>query len=513
MASTATETAASRRPSAGAEQLRFTLGLKLRNLRRRAGYSLKEMAQRAGVSISYLSELEKGKKYPKPDKMLRLAEALKVSFDELVSQRVTEELSPLKEVFGSEFVSGFPFEFFGLETEDVFALMTHMPEKAGALIQTLLEVGRTYDLQVEHFLLAALRSYQQANANYFGELEERASAYRRQRGWAAGAGIDPGKLERELGESFGYVFDRETLPGHPELAGLRSVYREGSPPTLMINGRLMPSQEAFVLARELGYRHLDLGERAVTSSWLQIESFQQLLNNFKASYFAGALMIDQESLREDLAGLFAGERWDPSFVLRALERYNATPEMLLYRLTELAPTLFGLKELFFTRFLETGGSGRYELTKVFNLSDVPVPHGISLNEHYCRRWSAFDLLRDIASREDARPDRPSIAAQRARFLGAGTEFFVISLARPLVLSPSSSSSVSVGFLIDDRFKRKVRFWDDPAVPSREVNLTCERCGLADDACDERVAPPRLHRRRISQRSSEKALARLLAATD
>ena len=53
-----------------ADNLRFILGLKLKNLRQEKGMSLKALAESAGLSISYLSEIEKGKKYPKPDKLL-----------------------------------------------------------------------------------------------------------------------------------------------------------------------------------------------------------------------------------------------------------------------------------------------------------------------------------------------------------------------------------------------------------------------------------------------------------
>ena len=62
-------------PDPGAHQLnsqnlRFILGLKLSQLRKEQGLSLKELAGKAGIAISYLNEIEKGKKYPKPEKIL-----------------------------------------------------------------------------------------------------------------------------------------------------------------------------------------------------------------------------------------------------------------------------------------------------------------------------------------------------------------------------------------------------------------------------------------------------------
>ncbi|MEL7361776.1 MAG: helix-turn-helix transcriptional regulator, partial [Bacteroidota bacterium] len=62
--------------SENADQLRLILGLKLKTLRQEQGRPLRDVAEAAGVSISYLSEIEKGKKYPKPEKLIELASAL-----------------------------------------------------------------------------------------------------------------------------------------------------------------------------------------------------------------------------------------------------------------------------------------------------------------------------------------------------------------------------------------------------------------------------------------------------
>ena len=61
------------------QNLRFVLGLKLNQLRKSQKLSLKVLAGRAGLAISYLNEIEKGKKYPKPEKILGLAKALGVT--------------------------------------------------------------------------------------------------------------------------------------------------------------------------------------------------------------------------------------------------------------------------------------------------------------------------------------------------------------------------------------------------------------------------------------------------
>jgi XRE family transcriptional regulator, fatty acid utilization regulator len=104
---------------------------------------------------------------------------------------------------------------------------------------------------------------------------------------------------------------------------------------------------------------------------------------------------------------------------------------------------------------------------------------------------------------------PLVTAQRSHFLEEEAEFFVIAMARPLALSERTNSSVSIGFLLDHEFRERVRFWDDPAVPRLDVNLTCERCRLSSNECHERAAAPRLYEKQVEQGRKEEALGRLL----
>ena len=499
------------------DHLRFILGLKLRTLRRERDDSLREVANRSGLSVSYLSEIEKGKKYPKPDKLIDLAAALDVPYDELVSLSVKDDLSPLKDVFSSAFVEEFPFEVFGLESQDVFSLVSDQPARAGALIRTFLEVGRSYDMQVEHFLFAALRSYQQMHDNYFEDLEAAAAAFRERQGWTAGRPPSHETLRNLLVSEYGYNVDLGTLADHPELSEFRTVFVDGSPPTLVVNSDLMPIQRAFVLAREIGHCELGIEERARTSSWLRVESFDQLLNNFRASYFAGAVLMDRRALVDDLEAVFAQETWDPDRIRACMDRYNATPEMLLYRLTELVPTHFGLDDFFFLRFYHEPGSSTFRLNKILNMSDVPVPHGVGLSEHYCHRWPAIKLLQELEQAQENGPltkqpsERPRIRAQRSYFLNEEAEYFVLSVARPLALQPGTNSCVSIGFLMNDAFRDGIACWRDETIPQVDVNLTCERCPLPREACADRVAPPTIYDEEQAHRRKVKAVEELQAA--
>ena len=110
---------------------------------------------------------------------------------------------PLKEALSSSLLQEFPFELFGVEPEGLFALLADDPGKVGALIRAFLEIGRAYDVQVEQFLLAALRSYQQLHSNYFADLEAEAAAFRRARDWPESGPLAPSLLAQDPGRALG----------------------------------------------------------------------------------------------------------------------------------------------------------------------------------------------------------------------------------------------------------------------------------------------------------------------
>lgn len=71
--------------------LQQTVGTVIRHERRERGLTLKELAERAIVSVVYLGEIERGKKYPSPIVLERLAGALEMETPDLL-ERVADEL-------------------------------------------------------------------------------------------------------------------------------------------------------------------------------------------------------------------------------------------------------------------------------------------------------------------------------------------------------------------------------------------------------------------------------------
>jgi len=71
--------------SVNKENIKIIFGLKLKQARTEKRLSLAKLSESSGLSISYLNEIEKGKKYPKPDKIQSISIALGLNFDEMVS--------------------------------------------------------------------------------------------------------------------------------------------------------------------------------------------------------------------------------------------------------------------------------------------------------------------------------------------------------------------------------------------------------------------------------------------
>ena len=484
-------------------------GMKLRQFREQAGLSLTDLGARIKLSTSYLTEIEHGKKYPKAEKIARMAEALGRNYDDLVSIRLDEQLSPLSDFLESPVLHNFPFHLFGISPAQVVELMTRQPLEASALVNALIGIAESYNIGVEHLYRSALRSYQELHENYFPEIERAVDEF------AHSARIkgDPtpgfADLRANIEKRFNYRLDEKELSKHPKLNQFRSVLvtKRGSPPTLLINPALSSRQKKFILAREIGYQVLGLTDRAMTSAPERVDSFEQVLNDFKASYFAGALLIKREPLLKDVREFFALERWQPRRFRDFLERYEVTPEIFLYRLTEVLPEYLGIK-LHFLRFNHEGGN--YRLVKHLNMSQVLIPGGTGLDEHYCRRWLAIRILNDLDRDQATRrkPVEPIVGVQLSRFVDTNERYLCVAMARHLALNPSATSSVSLGFRCDEEFERTVRFARDPSISRLDIDGTCERCRLTIAECQDRAAPPVLLELQRTRRDIERELESL-----
>lgn len=484
--------------------VRLIFGLKLRELRQERGFTPAELARACDVSVSYLNEIEKGKKYPKADKILSLSKVLGVSYDQLTSLTLSRRLEPISELLQSDLLKEFPLDMFGLDPLRIVELIADAPAKMNAFISTLFEIARNYEMRQEHFFLAALRSFQEMHDNYFEELEQDARTFMVEHKLPAAAPLDRGHLERVLVEKYGYTIDRTGLAEYGHLGRLRSVFQPKSRRLLLRPG-MSGAQEGFVLGREVAFNYLNLRERPYVNASFPVRSFEEVLNNFKASYFAGALLMDEELLVRDLTRFFNTKKWEPALLLELLTRYEVSPEMFMQRITNLLPRHFGIQSLFFLRFDQANAAAGYKLTKELHLSRLHNPHGNELHEHYCRRWISLRMIAEL--RQQPVKDAPNytLGAQRSRYPNQD-EYLCLTLARS-GSATEPAVSVTVGLLCDDNLHQKIRFLDDAAIPQKEVNETCERCTIPN--CEVRAAAPIEVERRQRQLELEEAVAALV----
>lgn len=490
----------------GLDLINIIFGMKIRQARLEAGLTLSDLARQSELSPSYLTEIEKGRKYPRADKIVKMAGALGKEYDDLVSIKLAPSLRYLETTLASSTVRRFPFEEFGLEPADVLGLVTRDPDRASSLLHAIVEIARRYDLKEEEFLRAALRSYQEIHENYFPELEDAAETFMTEFGsrykFADAPLIPLATLENILRQEYGYTIDDRAIAMTEELRHYRSILLPGRRPQLFINNRLYARQVRFILAREIGYRYLEINERSLTSTPEEVDSFQQLLNDARAAYFAGAVLMPRGRLLADLEDFFALPAWDPEPFSTMLTTYDVTPEMLLYRFSELIPQFFGFK-LHFLRFHHSNGTDDYQLVRHLNMNQLLVPSGMGLFEHHCRRWLSIRLLPDANAAGRPAPQDPlPVGVQISEFLETQEKFLCLGFGRRMVLSSGVSSSVIVGFRIDAELRKTIRFLDDPEIPHTTIHETCERCPLRPEQCAERAAPPAIlsaHREKTARK--------------
>ena len=493
---------------AATQHQRIIFGLKVRQFRQERGWNFEELSRESGISISYLNEIEKGKKYPQTDNQHKLARALGLSVEFLTSPELTKQYAPVGELLQSNFLNELPLDLFGIEMQQVVEIIARAPDRVNAFISALLEIARNYSLRDENFFFAALRAYQELRNNYFEEIEAAADEFVQQHGLPAVGGVSSERLAQLLHSEFGYHIDERGLEPYPELQSLRSVY---SPRRhrLLLNGQLNESQRAFQLAKELGFNVLGLTERPLASNFNKVKSFEQALSNYKAAYFAVSILVNHQSFVQDLRAFFEQPRWSAQPLADMTAKYRASPEVLFQRFNLLTREV-GLDKVFFQRFIHDLAADVFDIDKELHLNRRHQPHASGLNEHYCRRWLSIALLRDL-QRQQAQSDDPGqmmVAVQRALFADSGEEYLCIAFAKPGYPTRARNVSVVLGVLLDDHSKNAIRFWDDPHIPRATVGITCQRCAIPD--CPDRAAPPTAVQKREEKKRMQEILKKLTA---
>ena len=464
------------------DYIKLIIGLKLKQIRTDRGLSLFGLSKLSGLSKSYLNEIEKGKKYPKPDKIAALSEHLEVPYDELVSLKLDKNLAPIGEILQSKLLKEIPLELFGIQESTLIDIISNAPVKVTAFISTIIEIAKNYNFSRENFFLASVRSFQEANYNYFEDIETAVLKFAKTYHIDLSKKITSQELEDILVEEFGYSINSHELEEHSELDNLRSIYVPKTK-TLLITKSIDDAQRAFIYAKELAYNFLNITERLYTFSWIKFESFDEVLNNFYASYFAGALIIPKESIVANLKQLFEQQHFKAEDFELLLSKYNASPESVYQRLTNILPKEFKLKNLFFLRFSHQQGSDKFSLNKELHLEKQQSPRARETNEHYCRRWVSIKVLQAISANNSDH----EFSMQISDYVAENKKYLVLASATKDPFKQNSYRSISIGIELNAQLQRKVNFVNNKSIESPHVGVTCERCGVIN--CSVRKSPP------------------------
>lgn len=464
------------------QYIKLIFGLKLKQVRLKKNLSLFGLSKLSGLSKSYLNEIEKGKKYPKADKIALLAEKLQVSYDKLVSLKLDKNLAPVGELFQSNILKEIPLELFGIKENDLIDIVANAPTKVNAFISTIIEIAKHYNFGKESFYLASVRSFQEANNNFFPDLEKSVLDFADAYQINLNHSVTYNELEEILIEEYGYTINDEDLKKTRDLDNLRSIFVPKTK-TLLIADHIDEAQRTFIYAKEIAYNFLTIEDRLYTFTWIEFKNFDQVLNNFFASYFAGALIIPRKLFRKHINSFLAKPKFDKTFLTGMKNNYNASPESLYQRLTNILPNDYQLDNLFFLRFSHKRGSQRFDITKELHLTHKHSPHGNEDDEKYCRRWVSIRVLQEIAKTDDEH----HMDAQISHYPDDGLSYLIFASATRDPFKRDEYRSVSIGLLINTELRKKVNFINDVSLKSFDVGVTCERCAIKD--CEVRQAEP------------------------
>ena len=460
------------------DYIKTVFGLKLKQQRQKKNWSLQDLANRTGVSKSYLNEIENGKKYPKHDKILQLSEILECKFDDLVSTKLDKSLSPISEILKSDFFKEIPLELFGINRNTLINIISESPKKVTAFINTIIEISQNYNLGKERFYFAVVRSFQELYDNYFPDIEANAkecfSAYNLSKK------PNSNELAKILINEFGYEINTVDFETYGATGKLRSLYIPENK-SLLLNTLLDEDQKNFILAKEIGYNILNLSPRPNTYSWLDFISFEELMNNFYSSYFAGSLLIRREDLSQKTGEFFQNPEWQPKIFERLIREFTNSPETFYYRLTNILPQDFGTKDLFYLCFTKKKKSDKVQILKELHLNQQQAPHANATNEHYCRRWIAIKNLINLKGNEQV------TEAQISHYKDSGLSYLVISTSEKNPFSDGTNRSYCIGILLNANSLKKINFAKSDSVRTINVGVTCESCSIID--CEVRMAPP------------------------
>lgn len=461
------------------EILKFIFGMKLRGLRLDKGLSLKDLARQTGLSPSYLNEIEKGKKYPKSEKIVSLAKALDETTEDLTSLELKRDLQIVQNLIDKKILTGIPFDLFGIPSSTVFELLSEQPQKMQSLAGTFLEIARAYNITVDDFLFALLRAYVNMHDNYFPNIEiaSREVSTKFNFDWAANPKDIKVKLISYLKMNGVFVIESNLTDLSKDLCEVNYFITKKN--KFYLSSKLSIQEQNHILAREIGYQFFKFKDRKTNSLSRNFDSFTILLNDFCATYFANSLLIPEDEITADLKNLFTQASWNESLFSQIAHKYAGPVDNFFHRMTQILPKHFGIKQLFFLRNTYCKTFKKNEIVHELHLAKQHAPHRTFANEHACELWLVHRM-----SKRHALLGQAHTAIQRSYFTGTDQKYLVMGISLQREHTPEVIDSLCIGIDINESLKSKISWCEQNVIEDFAIGETCERC---TNICSERKA--------------------------
>jgi len=167
----------------------------------------------------------------------------------MVSLKLDKNLAPIGELLQSKILKEIPLELFGIKESNLIDIVANAPVKVNAFISTIIEIAQQYNFSRESFFLASVRSFQEANNNYFDDLEQQALSFSKAYQVDLTNSLSSNDLEDILIEEYDYIINNRELSKYEALGNLRSVFVPKTKTLLLANG-IDEGQRTFIYARK-----------------------------------------------------------------------------------------------------------------------------------------------------------------------------------------------------------------------------------------------------------------------
>jgi XRE family transcriptional regulator, fatty acid utilization regulator len=474
------------------EKIRLLFGLKLKQIRLDQGFTPLELSKRSGISISYLNEIEKGKKYPKAEKIEMLSKVLGVNYTELASLEVENKLSALRLLLDSNFIQDIPFDFFGIDPSVLFEMLAGSPLHFSTFVNSISRIGKNYNLDMGQFYYAILKSFQEVHYYYFPEIELEAENFKIFNQFKI---IGNNNLSEFLNKNLELELMYFDGDKNKDLKYLRSHFNPKSQ-VLSVNKSLHLNQKNFIFAREIGFKTMELKKRPLTYNYVKIKSFEEILNNFKASYFAAAVLIDKNILIEKISHIFQKNEFDIHEFTQILISFETTAETFIQRLLTVLLNDFGIRNIAFFKFESQKNGLNPRMVKDLHLNKRHYPQETS-TEAYCKRWIAIQSLQDV----DLNKTSQAILVQHqfTEYIEEKRKYWHLTIAG----KTRNNFSLTLSIEITQDAIEKISFLKGNKSHPVHIGQTCERCSIFD--CKERKSAPTILQKNRSEEAFDETI--------